>query len=190
LIFIIPSCGNYIFRIFSVHLINFCFFCCYHIECLINLWSHNYSMYTLILAHLLLFNFIFRRNLFCTRTLVIYWREWTIIIINWSLTTNVLFLRHYLTRKEHLLSISCKIIMLKLLLSKSFNVIVRSYRYHHKIFRLNISQILLISCRMTAKNLFLITCQIILRNRVEIWKLDRLRQSLKAIINFSMIWTC
>lgn len=125
-------------------------------------------MYTLILTHFLLFNFIFRRHLFCTRTLVIYWGKWTIIIINWSLTTNILFLRHYLTRKKHLLSISCKVIMLKLLLSKSFNVIVRSDRNHHEIFRLNITQILLISCRMTVKDLFLMICQITLRTRVKI----------------------
>ena len=125
-------------------------------------------MYTLILTHFLLFNFIFRRHLFCTRTLVIHWGKWTIIIINWSLTTNILFLRHYLTRKKHLLSISCKVIMLKLLLSKSFNVIVRSDRNHHEIFRLNITQILLISCRMTVKDLFLMICQITLRTRVKI----------------------
>ena len=167
--FIIPSGGYYIFGIFGIHLINFCFFCCYNIECLINRRSNYYSMNTLILTHLLLFYFIFRRNLFCTGTLVVYWCKWTIIVVNWSLTTKVLFLRHYLTREKHLLSISCKIIMLKLLLlSKSFYVIVRSHRNHHKIFRLNICEILLISCRMTAKNLFLMIRQIILRNRVEI----------------------
>lgn len=166
--FIISSSGYYIFGIFSVYLIKLCFFCCYNIECLINRRSNNYSMYTLILTHLLLFNFIFRRHLFCTRTLVVYWCKWTIIIVNWSLTTNVLFLRHHLTREKHLLRISCKIIMLKLLLSETFNIIIRSHRNHHKIFRLNICEILLTSCRMTAKNLFLMICQITLRNRVEI----------------------
>ena len=155
--FIVSSCGNYIFGIFSIYLINFCFFCCYNIERLMDRRSSNHSMNTLILSQFLLFIFIFRRYLFCTRTLVVYWSKWTIIIVNWSLTAQILFLRHYLTREKHLLCISCKIIKLKLLLlSKSFNIIIWSHRNHHKIFRLNIGEILLVVCRLAAKNLFLV----------------------------------
>lgn len=153
--FIISSSGNYIFGIFSISLINFCFFCCNHIECLMNWRSINYSMYTLILTDLLLFNFIFRRQLFHPRTLVVYWRKWTIIIINWSFTTQVFW--NYLPWEKHLLGVSCIVIMLNLLLSKSFNVIVWSHRNHHKIFWLNISEILLVSC-ISANNLFLMIC--------------------------------